>query len=116
MFYSNALLSRVMIFAICLPFCLPGGYLLLANNHAGSANRLPVSFPKILARRYYRPMRTPSVPEQLESMIAAIRESGVGSSALAREIGISRQTLWRLEAGDARLPSAETFTEAPHLT
>ncbi|MFK0272706.1 helix-turn-helix transcriptional regulator [Ensifer sp. NPDC090286] len=42
-------------------------------------------------------------------MLEALRvDHGMTPSQIARETGVSRQTLWRLENGESRRPSYET--------
>ncbi|MDW9503045.1 XRE family transcriptional regulator [Sinorhizobium meliloti] len=47
----------------------------------------------------------PSTAEQIEAMLEGLRISGMRPSAIARESGVSRQTVWRLSVGEASQPS-----------
>lgn len=47
----------------------------------------------------------PSTAEQIEAMLEGLRISGMTPSAIARESGVSRQTVWRLSVGEASQPS-----------
>ncbi|MBD9636002.1 helix-turn-helix transcriptional regulator [Ensifer sp. ENS07] len=47
--------------------------------------------------------REPTEAEQFQSMLEALRtEHGMTPAEISRETGVSRQTLWRLENGEAR--------------
>ena len=47
--------------------------------------------------------------DPIQSMLAGLRDVGLTNSGIARESGVSRQTLWRFETGDSRQPSLESF-------
>lgn len=51
----------------------------------------------------------PCPSEVFQSMIECLRvDHGMTPSAIAKEAGISRATVWRLTVGDSRRPSYET--------
>lgn len=53
--------------------------------------------------------REPTENERLASMLEALRtEHGMTAAAISRETGVSRQTLWRMETGEARKVSYQT--------
>lgn len=53
--------------------------------------------------------REPSESEMFASMLEALRtEHGMTPAEIARETGVSRQTLWRMENGEARKVSYQT--------
>jgi transcriptional regulator with XRE-family HTH domain len=52
--------------------------------------------------------RMPS-DDVFSSMIAGLRDAGLTTARIAAESNISRQTLWRLETGDSRMPSHQSF-------
>ncbi|MDX0831229.1 helix-turn-helix domain-containing protein [Sinorhizobium medicae] len=50
----------------------------------------------------------PSPSEQFASMLEALKtDHGMTPTAIAKEAGISRATVWRLTNGDSRQPSYE---------
>lgn len=53
--------------------------------------------------------REPSPAETVAAMIAALHGAGMGPSQIAREAGLSRQSIYRLEQGMSARPSAETY-------
>ncbi|WP_370167964.1 helix-turn-helix domain-containing protein [Sinorhizobium fredii] len=55
------------------------------------------------------------IAEQVAGMIGEIRRHGLGPAAIARESGLSRQSIWRLEAGESRAPSADTVERLERL-
>jgi transcriptional regulator with XRE-family HTH domain len=46
-----------------------------------------------------------------KSMIAGLSNVGMTQSDIARQSGVSRQTIWRLETGEAREPTYDTFVK-----
>jgi transcriptional regulator with XRE-family HTH domain len=43
------------------------------------------------------------------AMLEGLRDAGLTTTSIAREAGVSRQTLWRFTTGDSRQPSLESF-------
>jgi DNA-binding phage protein len=54
-------------------------------------------------------MRAPTIPEKVESMLAALKASGLGPSQIAIEANLSRQTVYRLSVGYCRAPAYDTI-------
>ncbi len=53
--------------------------------------------------------RQPSESEMFQSMLEALRvDHGMTPAEISRETGVSRQTLWRMENGEARKVSYQT--------
>lgn len=44
-----------------------------------------------------------------QSMLAGLAATGMTTTDIARQAGLSRQTLYRLENGEARAPSFSTY-------
>jgi len=59
-------------------------------------------------------MRT-NPPARFQSMILALRQSGLGRTEIAARTGISRAHLYRLAAGDIRRPSYDTVSKIEKL-
>lgn len=54
-------------------------------------------------------MHTPTGEEKLRDMIVAMKADGITPCELARRVGVSRTTLWRLEVGEASKVRFQTF-------
>lgn len=85
-----------------------------ANGRRGAAYRAR------LARRHgvgpRSPMRRdPPLPKRIAALVGQIRVAGMTPAAIARESGISRQTIWRIEAGEISRPSYDTIERLERL-
>lgn len=47
-------------------------------------------------------------PDQFAAIIAGLESQGISQSEIARETGLSRMTIWRLNTGISPRPSYET--------
>jgi DNA-binding XRE family transcriptional regulator len=57
----------------------------------------------------------PSPVDRLASMLTGLRAAGMTPSEIARQCGVSRQSLWRFEVGESRMPSHAVFTRLERL-
>lgn len=53
--------------------------------------------------------------EKFAAIIAGIESTGMTKSEIARETGLSRQTLWRLSIGETSRPSYDTYARLKSL-
>ncbi|MDX0719648.1 helix-turn-helix domain-containing protein [Sinorhizobium medicae] len=59
--------------------------------------------------------RDAPLPKRIAALVGEIRGAGMTPAAIARESGISRQTIWRIEAGEISRPSYETIQRLERL-
>ncbi|MDW9898505.1 helix-turn-helix domain-containing protein [Sinorhizobium meliloti] len=59
--------------------------------------------------------RDPPLPKRIAALVGQIRVAGMTPAAIARESGISRQTIWRIEAGEISRPSYDTIERLERL-
>jgi DNA-binding phage protein len=53
--------------------------------------------------------------DKVASIIAALKATGLGPTEIAREAQLSRQTIYRFEAGYCRAPAYDTVTRLEQL-
>ncbi|UXN60909.1 helix-turn-helix domain-containing protein [Phyllobacterium zundukense] len=57
----------------------------------------------------------PSDAEQFASLIAGLEAAGMSRDLIAKQCGLSRASVWRLAAGEARTPTYGTVRSLERL-